>query len=287
MATGISTISGSNGASIQINVGNIEVANAGDVLTISGGVSSTNYATAVNKTGAGLLVLSGSNTYSGPTTINQGKLVLDGWLTNSAVTVNSGGTLSGTGSLTSVTVNAGGKLAPGDLLGVLHLSGNLTLALGATMDYDLNGVPIGNEVLMPTGQLILSGQQFADFNVTPQAGFGPGTYTLIDAGSISGSLGASTSGTIGGYPATLAVQSSGSDQDLVLNVTPEPSTLALLAAGAMGLAGYVWRQRRRRRSLSLAGVPADSRDDETDSQADGPAILALPSRRARSARRAA
>ena len=33
-----------------------------------------------------------------------------------------------------------------------------------------------------TGQLILSGQQFSDFNFTPLAGFGAGTYDLIDFG---------------------------------------------------------------------------------------------------------
>ena len=47
---------------------------------------------ALNKSGTGRLTLSGSNTYSSPTTISQGKLVVDGWLTNSAVSVNSGGT---------------------------------------------------------------------------------------------------------------------------------------------------------------------------------------------------
>ena len=50
------------------------------------------------KIGSGTLALSGSNTYTGPTTISQGKLVVDGWLTNSAVSVN-GGTLGGTGNL--------------------------------------------------------------------------------------------------------------------------------------------------------------------------------------------
>ena len=78
---------------------------------------------ALSKSGTGVLTLSGSNTYTGPTTISQGKLVVDGWLTNSAVSVN-GGTLGGTGYLSSVTVTASGTLAPGDPLGVLHLSGN-------------------------------------------------------------------------------------------------------------------------------------------------------------------
>ena len=56
--------------------------------------------------GSGRQVLSGSNTYNGPTTVGQGKLVVDGWLTHSAVAVNSGGTLGGTGYLSTL------RLAP-------------------------------------------------------------------------------------------------------------------------------------------------------------------------------
>ena len=83
-------------------------------MTLSGPLSGPGSLTKVD---SGTLTLAGSNTYTGPTTINQGKLVVDGWLTNSAVSVNSGGTLGGTGNLTSVTVYAGGNLAPGDSLG--------------------------------------------------------------------------------------------------------------------------------------------------------------------------
>ena len=108
------------------------------------------------------------------------------------------------------------------------------------MDYELDTPPTSDEVFMPSGLSSLNGQQFSDFNFTPLAGFGPGGYTLIDAGSISGSLGASTSGTIDGYPATLAIQGN----DLVLNVVPEPSTLALLAAGTVGLAISTQRKLR-------------------------------------------
>jgi hypothetical protein len=162
--------------------------------------------------------------------VSQGTLVVNGSLV-SPVTVNGSGVLSGTGSLSSVMVNSGGHLAPGNSPGTLTLSGSLTLMSGALMGYEL-GTPANSDlVLMPTGLLALNGQQFSDFNFTPLGGFAPGTYMLIDAGSISGGLGANTSGTINGLSASLALQGN----DLVLNVVPEPGTFPLLAAGIVAI----------------------------------------------------
>ncbi len=108
------------------------------------------------------------------------------------------------------------------------------------MDYELDGYSTDDEISMPSGLLTLSGQQFSDFHFSWTGGFGPGTYTLVNAQSITG-LGSDTSGTIDGMPATLSV----SNNELLLTVVPEPSTAALLAAGAVGLIGWAWRRRLR------------------------------------------
>ncbi len=255
---GTLTLANASSSAVALSVGN-----NGTSTTYAGTLQGSG---SLNKIGSGTLNLAGSNTYTGATTVSQGKLLVDGWLTNSAVSVNSGGTLGGTGNLGSVTVSSSGSLSPGDSLGVLHLSGNLTLLAGAAMDYELDGFSTDDEISMPSGLLTLSGQQFSDFHFSWTNGFGPGTYTLVNAQSITG-LGSNTSGTIDGLPATLVVQGSGNNQDLVLSVTPEPGTLVLLAVGTIGLVGYGLRRRATRRTAKPAAFD----------QPDVPAILSFPS----------
>jgi autotransporter-associated beta strand protein len=67
-----------------------------------------------SKTGAGTQILSGTSTYTGATTIDAGTLLVNGTLDTptSAVTVNRGGTLGGTGTINRpVIVNDGGTLS--------------------------------------------------------------------------------------------------------------------------------------------------------------------------------
>ncbi len=145
---------------------------------------------AISKVGSGMLVLSGANTYTGGTTVNAGTLLANnttgsGTGTNS-VTVNSGGTLGGTGFILGpVVVNGGGALSPGNnAAGQLTLKSNLTLNAGAILNFELGATGASDKIVV-SNALILNGT----LNVSRLAGFGAGTYTLVTYGtSLSGVL---------------------------------------------------------------------------------------------------
>ncbi|HEY5832115.1 MAG TPA: autotransporter domain-containing protein [Hyphomicrobiaceae bacterium] len=77
------------------------------------------------KVGTGSLTLSGANTYSGPTIVDAGMLIVNGSIT-SDVTVNAGGDLGGTGQVGSLTLNSGATHSPGNSIGTQTINGNYT-----------------------------------------------------------------------------------------------------------------------------------------------------------------
>ena len=89
------------------------------------------------KIGTGTLTLTGTDIYTGTTTINGGTLEVDGSIADtSSVTVNAGGTLSGTGTVDppTTTIMSGGTLAPGNPsspTGTLTINGNLVFQSAA------------------------------------------------------------------------------------------------------------------------------------------------------------
>ena len=112
------------------------------------------------------------------------------------------------------------------------------------MDYDLNE-PGGGDTIS-CGSLYVGGSlAFSNFGFGYTSNFGPGVYDLIYSTSLpSNLLGNSTSGLVDGYPANLAV----SGNYVVLSVVPEPSTLAPLGVGWLGLFGFWWRRRNAERA---------------------------------------
>jgi autotransporter-associated beta strand protein len=157
---------------------------AGNVTVNTGAISSGG---AVTKDGAGTLTLASSNTYTGPTTVNAGTLKVTGSIAaGSRVTVNSGATLSGSGTCYGeVWVRNGGTIKPegGDLT-----VGSLILGNGATASVAAGGNKI---VVSSTGALsdtlgltICPGAQVA-LEGTHTAG----TYDVFQySGTIKGSV---------------------------------------------------------------------------------------------------
>ena len=94
--------------------------------------------TTIEKQGSGDWRLTGANVYSGTTTVTKGRLIVNGAHSGTgAVTVRTGATLAGTGSLAAATtINTGGFLQAGDTLvngrgltfgNTLKLNGTATL----------------------------------------------------------------------------------------------------------------------------------------------------------------
>lgn len=128
-------------------------------------------ATSLNKTGVGTWLLTNNNTYTGPTTITGGALVVANTPPGSAtgtgtVTVGNNtadsGTLRGSGAVAGpVNVQNGGTVAPGTstATGMLSVTGNTTFVTGSTFRARLNGLIAGTnyDQLAVGGGLDLSG----------------------------------------------------------------------------------------------------------------------------------
>ncbi|GAK25362.1 outer membrane autotransporter, partial [Serratia liquefaciens FK01] len=84
----------------------------------------------LTKQGIGSLVLTGNNSYAGPTLVNQGLLAVNGSVT-SDVTVQNAGVLGGSGTLGSLTARSGGTVAPGNSIGTLNVTRNVSFEPGS------------------------------------------------------------------------------------------------------------------------------------------------------------
>ena len=130
------------------------------LTTFSGVVGGTGFG--LTKTGKGILALSNTETYTGPTTVSNGTLQVNGSLdASSAVTVNSNGILAGTGTVNdAVTVDAGGTLAPGASIGTLTLNGGLILNGNLLFEVNKSLSPQSNDVANVSGALTNIGTGF-------------------------------------------------------------------------------------------------------------------------------
>jgi uncharacterized protein with beta-barrel porin domain len=192
----------------------------------SGGTGANAGSWGLNKNGAGTLVLSGIDTYTGATTVNGGTLEVDGTLTGTSnVSVNVGGILTGTGTIDPlvVAINSGAIFAPGN--GTPGTStaivGNLAFQSGALYLVQIN--PTTASFATVTGTATLTGG-----NVL--AVFAPGSYLTksFDILHAAGGFGGTTfSGVSGNLPAGFGTSLSYTTTDVFLNLTPGLSIAGL------------------------------------------------------------
>lgn len=153
--------------------------NRSDALTYAQVISGTG---GLIKAGAGVLTLSGANTFTGGTTVSQGTLNVTGSLAGEII-VGGGARLAGTGSVGAVIMN--GTLSPGGdgAIGTLTINGNLSFPFGSFRVDIGNGT---NDRVNVTGTASLNGAVAA---FASSSAFSAGTYTLLNAvGGISGTF---------------------------------------------------------------------------------------------------
>lgn len=93
----------------------------------------------LTKTGAGTFTLAGDNSYTGPTVINAGTLLVNGQQQFSPVTIQNGAKLGGTGRVGNMAVNNGATIAPGASPGVLSCGNANLLGNAAILQIEING----------------------------------------------------------------------------------------------------------------------------------------------------
>lgn len=295
--TGTTTISagtlqvGNGGTSGNLGTGNVTnnaalVFNRSDSHSVSNTMSGTG---SLTKNGSGVTTLTGNNTYSGGTAVNAGELNVNGSIAGSAVSVASGASLSGSGTVGAIS--GAGEINPGNSPGILtapsvDASGGLAFNFEFTSlnpTYS-NASASLNDVLRltdasPFVASLTSANTvniFFDVDVFEEGQFYTGgfftdtqadflsqivdasfNYYVQDAGGSVSHGGQSYSALGEGLAVELTTinQSAGfaggtiDGQVVQFEVVPEPSTYALLVLGAAALGAHVWRKRRRAQGL--------------------------------------
>ena len=134
--------------------------------------------------------LTGAGTFSTGAEVQGGLLQVNGNLTSPVVTVQTGGALGGTGTVTGdVVVN--GTIAPGNSIGTLNIVGPYTQAAGSTYRVEISPAP-ASDLINVTGTATLLGGT-VDVIAAPGTYAAGQRYTILTAsGGVTGTYAALT-----------------------------------------------------------------------------------------------
>lgn len=247
-----------------LNSGIFQIGNGGTTGSINGNITN-NASLIVNRsnrweyigqisgngsfrqTGTGTAVFSGNQSYSGATTVENGRLLVHGALF-SPVTVHAGATLGGAAQLGNVTVQDEGILSPGEGNTATMTFSSLTLEGDTTVRLELG---LSSDTLTAASVNLGSAGRI-EFELD-DSGAGPmqgAIYRLLSFTSASGlqlsDLSYNYIGTAPDFTGFFTLGSGGID--FTVQTIPEASTCGLIALGLAVLAG----SRRRRGGVEVA-----------------------------------
>ncbi|SHN64792.1 autotransporter-associated beta strand repeat-containing protein [Erythrobacter sanguineus] len=101
-----------------------------------------------DKTGAGMLTLTANSaSFTGDTFVQAGELRVNGNLSRSVTSVESGARLSGTGVIGGLVANSGSVISPGNSPGVLNVDGAVNLQSGSTVEFEVSATGPIDQIL--------------------------------------------------------------------------------------------------------------------------------------------
>jgi autotransporter-associated beta strand protein len=110
--------------------------------------------TAFDKVGSGTLRLTGFSDHRGGTTVSEGRLIVNGSITASTMSVKSGATLGGTGQIAACNLLAEATLSPGENGAGTLTTGPLSLNADSYSQFDLGSI---SDRVIVIGDLALNG----------------------------------------------------------------------------------------------------------------------------------
>jgi len=242
---------GSNAASQGFQAGSfiaLDTTNAasgmftqGSAITNSSGAGGG--AVGLKKLGTGTLVLDKTNTYTGPTNVTAGTLILNG-STTSAMNVSNGAVLGGSGTINS-TASITGSLRPGNSIGTINANTTTWVgaaSAGAATDWVFE-LGAGNtaDLLNITGDLTKDDSLGTVFRFDFAGSTELGTFKLVDWSGTTTFVATDFTYTNLGAGNTGTFAFNGSQ--LEFTIIPEPTTWTLLVLGLT--TAVVFRRRQR------------------------------------------